>query len=108
MSDDTLVIIAIVLGALAIIVFVLYLAAGLVLMFTAFVYQLPLIISIIMFIVFPPTLIVYLVGLAFLFFGLGDKLLDGESGESTISGGSYEPKISERERARRRALGYDD
>lgn len=58
--------------ALGIVVWLLYLAAGLVLMFTAFVMQLPIIVAILMFILFPPTLIVFLTGLAFIQFGVAE------------------------------------
>lgn len=57
-----------------IVVAIAYLAAGMTLAFTAFVMSLPLIISIVMFIVFPPTLIVFLVGYAMIQFGVADKI----------------------------------
>ena len=90
MGDDAILIIIVLVIALMLIGWLLYLAAGLVLLFTAFVMQLPIILSIIMFILFPPTLIVFLVGLAFLHFGIAADR-DGE-----------------KERSRRRALGYDE
>ena len=58
-----------------IVIAIAYLAAGMTLAFTAFVMNLPLIISIVMFIVFPPTLIVFLVGYAMIQFGVADKVL---------------------------------
>ena len=54
--------------ALLIIAFLAIVAGGLIVMFTAFVNELPLVLTILMFILFPPTLILYLVGLALIFF----------------------------------------
>ena len=103
MSDDTLIIIVVIVIALAIIVWLLYLAAGLVLVFTAFVIELPLILSIIMFIIFPPTLIVFLVGLAFMYFGIADAMIGSDSGTPKLT-----ERAKEREKKRRQALGYEE
>ncbi len=106
MSDTAVLIIVIAviaLAILAIVVWLLYLAAGLVLAFTAFVMELPIIVTILMFILFPPTLIVFLVGLAFIWFGVADALASSDSEQSNVS-----QREGEAERARRRALGYDE
>lgn len=54
---------------IAVIAWIAYLATGLTLIFTAFVMRLPAVLSILMFIIFPPTLIVFLMGYAILEFG---------------------------------------
>jgi hypothetical protein len=69
--------------------------AGLVIAFTAFTVGLPPIIAILMFIIFPPTFIVFLVGLAFIQFGVADAM-------------TGERRDVDKERARKRALGYDE
>lgn len=79
MSDTAILIIIGVVVVLAIVVWLLYLAAGLVLMFTAFVMELPTMVAILMFILFPPTLIAYLVGLAFIQFGVTGTLAPSDS-----------------------------
>ena len=83
MSEEAIIIIILAIIAIFIIGWLLYLAAGLVLVFTAFVMELPIILAIIMFILFPPTLIVFLVGLAFIHFGVADAMARSNSGEST-------------------------
>ena len=88
-NEAILTILGLVIG-LMLIGWLLYLGAALVLAFTNFVMQLPMIISIIMFILFPPTIIVFLVGLAFLHFGIASD------------------RDRKKETARRRALGYDE
>ena len=103
MSDTAVLIIVIAVIALAIVVWLLYLAAALVLVFAAFVMELPIIVTILMFILFPPTLIVFLVGLAFIRFGVADALAPSDSEQSNVS-----QREGEAERARRRALGYDE
>lgn len=103
MSDEVVLIIVVAVIGLVIVGWVLYLAAGLVLAFTAFVMELPTIVTVLMFIVFPPTFIVFLVGLAFIRFGIADALVPSDSDQSTVS-----KRDSEAERARRRALGYDE
>ncbi len=104
MSDTAILIIIGVVVALVIVVWLLYLAAGLVLMFTAFVTELPTIVAVLMFILFPPTFIVFLVGLAFIKFGIADALASSDSGQPAV-------RISERDRKRiakeRAAKGYD-
>ncbi len=129
MSDTAVIIIIIVVAVivLAIVVWLLYLAAGLVLLFTAFVMELSPIVAILMFILFPPTLIVYLAGLAFIQFGVADALARSDSEQSAHAPApsdseqsadalarldSEQSNVSQREgeaeRARRRALGYDE
>ena len=66
-EDQIITLIIIVLIAL----FLLYLAAGLVVIFTGFVLSLPPILYILLFILFPPTLIVVLIGLLFIALGFG-------------------------------------
>jgi hypothetical protein len=58
----------------SIVVVLAFLAAGLTLIFTDFVMKLPLLISVIMFIIFPPTLIVFLVGYGMIYFGLAERM----------------------------------
>lgn len=79
MSDDAVIIIVVIAIALIVLVWLSYLAAGIVLAFTAFVMDLPLIVTVLMFILFPPTLIVFLVGLAFIYFGIIDRLAGSNS-----------------------------
>lgn len=102
MGDDAIIIIAVVV-ALMIVGWLLYLAAGLVLLFTAFVMELPTILAIVMFIIFPPTLIVFLVGLAFVHFGIADAMARADSAAPKRTDGD-----AGKEGARRRALGYDE
>lgn len=103
MSNEIVGIIVIVLIVLGIVVWLLYLASALVLVFTGFVLELPLIVSIIMFVVFPPTLIVFLVGLAFIHFGIAEAFAGSEVDAPKLSS-----RAAERERKRRQALGYDE
>lgn len=79
MSDDAIIIFIVLIAALAVIGWLCYLGAGLVLAFTAFVMELPTILSIIMFIIFPPTLMVFLVGLAFIHFGIANAITKSDS-----------------------------
>ena len=109
MSETAIAIIALVIFAVLIIGWLLYLAAGLVLVFTAFVMKLPTILAIIMFILCPPTLIVFLVGLAFIHFGIADRLAGSNSDQSTgVETTKLSKRDMEKERERRRALGYDE
>lgn len=104
MSDDAVVVFILIAIALMVLALLLYLAAGLVIVFAAFVMELPLIIAVLMFVLFPPTLVVFLVGLAFIRFGVADRLAESKSDEVV--------KLSKRdmgkERERRKALGYDE
>lgn len=79
MSDTAILIIFAGVIALGIVVWLLYLAAGLVLLFTTFVMQLPIIVAILMFILFPPTLIIFLTGLAFIQFGVAEAAVPSDS-----------------------------
>ncbi len=97
MSDEALTLIIVGVIALAIIGFLLYLAAGLILAFTAFVIKLPLILSILMFVLFPPSFIVFLIGLALIYFGFVERLA-GEPSERELA----------KQKARLKELGYDD
>jgi hypothetical protein len=64
----------IVAAVIAIVGWLLYLAAGLVLLFTVFVMGLHPILAILLFILFPPLLIVFLFGLLFMQLGVADWL----------------------------------
>ncbi len=77
MDNAVLVFLAVIalLFIVSIVAAVAYFAAGMTLAFTAFVMNLPIVISIVMFIVFPPTLIVFLVGYAMIELGIADRLL---------------------------------
>lgn len=109
MSNEVVAIIVIALIVLAIVVWLLYLASALILGFTVFVLELPLIVSIIMFIVFPPTLIVFLVGLAFIRFGIADAFAGSSVDEpKLVDGPKRSDRAAERERKRRQALGYEE
>jgi len=109
MDEDTVIIIVVVAIALIVLVWLLYFAAGLVLVFTVFVMELPIVLTILMFIIFPPTLFVFLVGLAFIRFGIADALAASTSDRSTDTD---TPKLNkrdiEKERKKRKALGYDE
>lgn len=104
MSDTAIIIIIGVVIALVIVVSLLYLAAGLVLMFTAFVMELPTIVTILMFILFPPTFIVFIVGLAFIKFGIADTLVSSDSNQVAVRTSDRDRKRIAKERA---AKGYD-
>jgi len=56
---------------LGLIVWLVPIAAQLVLAFTVFLLDLPILLTILVFILFPPTLIVFLIGLALMQFGAG-------------------------------------
>ncbi len=99
MSDTAILIIIGVVVALVVVVWLLYLAAGLVLMFTAFVMTLPTIVAILMFILFPPTFIVFLVGLAFIQLGIADALASSKSGQSVGGTSELDQKRVEGDRA---------
>lgn len=79
MSETAILIAFAVVIGLGMLIWVLYLAATLVLLFTAFVIQLPIIFSILMFILFPPTFIVFLAGLAFIQLGVGETPVSSDS-----------------------------
>ena len=68
MSDQAVFIVVILAVALLIIGLLVYVAGGLIVMFTVFVGELPLILTVLLFILFPPSLILYLIGLAIIFF----------------------------------------
>jgi len=78
MSDATVVIIVVFAALMALslvlglIVWLVPIAARLVLAFTAFLMGLPLLLTILIFILFPPTLIVFLIGVALMQLGVGE------------------------------------
>ncbi len=61
--------------AVGVVVWLAVLASALTIAFTGFVMRLPIFISLIMFVLFPPTLIVFLSGYAMIEFGFADKML---------------------------------
>ena len=65
MSDNE---VAILIVIVLIAIFLIWIASKLIIVFTLFALELPLIISIPMFILFPPTFIVFLIGLFLLMF----------------------------------------
>lgn len=78
MSDTAIVIIvvlaalSILLLALGLIVWLVPVAARAVLAFTAFLMGLPFLLTILVFILFPPTLVVFLIGIALMQLGVGE------------------------------------
>ena len=106
MSDESILLIVIiaVIIALGIVAWLLRLCIGLVLVFTAFVNELPFFLVILMFILFPPTLIVYLAGYAYIKFGIAESYYT----ESDPEGLKITQKDRDAEKERRRALGYDE
>jgi len=78
MSDATLVIIVVFAALMALslvlglIVWLVPIAARLVLAFTAFLMGLPFLLTILVFILFPPTLVVFLIGVALMQLGVGE------------------------------------
>lgn len=78
MSDTAIVIIVvlaalfILLLALGLIIWLVPVAARLVLAFTAFLMGLPFLVTILVFILFPPTLVVFLIGIALMQLGVGE------------------------------------
>jgi hypothetical protein len=77
--SDTAIVITVVLAALVIlllalglIVWLVPVAARLVLAFTAFLMGLPFLLTILVFILFPPTLVVFLIGIALMQLGVGE------------------------------------
>lgn len=59
----------------ALIVWISMVASALTIAFTVFMMDLPIFISLLLFILFPPTLIVFLSGYAMIEFGVADKIL---------------------------------
>jgi len=78
MSDATLVIIVVFAALMALslvlglIVWLVPIAARLVLAFTAFLMGLPFLLTILVFILFPPSLVVFLIGVALMQLGVGE------------------------------------
>lgn len=71
MSETAVLVAFAVVISLGVLIWILHVAAHLVVLFTAFVTQLPIIYSIVMFVILPPTFVVFLSGLAFIKFGIG-------------------------------------
>jgi len=122
MNDSFLSIILLVILGLVITASLLYFAAGLILAFTLFTIKLPKFIMIIMFIFFPPTLIVFLTGLFIIDNRFGDKLVSSDTNKtsrknstqrkiSSNKKGEWNTLLTERdkeeEKRRRQSLGYD-
>lgn len=121
MTSDQ-VFIAVVLGAVVVVValaiLLTYLAGGLVLAFTGFVAMLlesSPILAILLFILFPPTLIVFLVGITMIKLGLlkryiGKPVSDEEAERlrSKEAGSVVDEKTRATVVKQRRMLGYDD
>ncbi len=59
----------------ALIVWISMIASQLTIAFTVFIMDLPIFISLLLFILFPPTLIVFLSGYAMIEFGIAEKML---------------------------------
>lgn len=62
-----------------VVIWLAVLASALTIAFTGFVMRLPIFLSLVMFVLFPPTLIVFLSGYAMLEFGFADKMLDDKN-----------------------------
>jgi hypothetical protein len=87
MSDASITALILTGAILFALVWVFYLAAGLVLAFTGFVVGLPLLLFILMFVLLPPPFMVLLVGCVFVLFGLAGRSKAPDSG-SPIEGPS--------------------
>jgi len=105
-GDTVFIVIVVAVVAVIVIGWLLYLAAGLIMLFTAFVAELPVIISILLFVLFPPTLVVFLVGLAMLKLGLAERFVE----RSLRDPDAPKPTSRSARKAleKRRALGYDE
>jgi len=73
MSEDAWIILIVAILAVALIAWVIQLASGLILIFTYFVMGLPTLVAILMFVLFPPSLLVFLVGIAMMKLGVGES-----------------------------------
>ena len=69
-------VIGLVFGVIALIAWLSFIASALTVIFTEFVMRLPLVISLLMFVLFPPTLIVFLSGFFMIHSGIADKLAE--------------------------------
>jgi hypothetical protein len=79
--------------ALAVLAWIVYASAGLILAFTAFVMGLPTILVILMFVIFPPTFVVFLIGVAMLKLGVADAMFGEKNPDpGVIQAHPYVPK----------------
>jgi len=81
MSDPAITALILIGAILLTLVWVFYLAAGLVLAFTGFVIGLPLLLFILIFVLLPPPFVVLLVGCVFILFGLAGRSEVSKSGK---------------------------
>lgn len=70
----TIIVVVVLAIVVSIVVTLAVLATGVTLIFTDFVMKLSPLLSIVMFIVFPPALIVFLVGYAMIYFGFAERM----------------------------------
>ena len=69
-----IIVLAIIGGLIALIAWLAFISSAVTIIFTEFVMRLPLIVSLIMFVLFPPTLIVFLVGFFMIEAGIAERI----------------------------------
>ena len=101
MDDNSLLTIIILIAVLFVAGWLLRFCASLIVFFTAFIIELPLVISILLFILFPPTIIAFLIGLLLIDFSNNepdnDLKLTRDKGDKIISKEEEEYKHRQRD-----------
>lgn len=91
MSETVVVALVAAVLVIGVLLWIVYVAAASILAFTAFVMGLPTILAILMFIIFPPTFVVFLIGYGMIKFGIADSMSPEKTDKTQIihADGSY-------------------
>ena len=76
MSETVVVVLVAAVIIIGVVVWIVQIAAASILAFTAFVMGLPTVLAILMFIIFPPTFVVFLIGYGLIKFGVAEKMFE--------------------------------
>lgn len=84
MSDTVVVVLVAAFIIIGVIAWIVQIAAASILAFTAFVMGLPTVLAILMFIIFPPTFVVFLIGYGLIKFGIAEKMFEEKAQRQEI------------------------